>query len=69
MRSVATYASGDRLKNRRICGPVKRSNARDPVRRASAAPPPTAAVISAHSSDVLESIQIGDWSREKTPRS
>jgi len=42
-----------------ICGPVKRSNARDPVRCARIAAPPTAAVISAHSLLVLESSQIG----------
>ena len=39
---------------------MKRSKARDPVRRASAAAPPTAASIAAHWLEVLESIQIGD---------
>ena len=54
--------------NRRICGPVKRSNAREPVCRASVASPPTRAVISAHSSAVLVSIQIGLTWRENAPR-
>ena len=57
------------LANARICGPVKRSNAREPVLRASADSPPTADSISAHSRLVLESIQTGARGREKTSAS
>ena len=53
-------APGSVFENFRICGPVKRSNARDPVCALSGPAPPTAAVISRHSAPVLESIQIGD---------
>ena len=68
IRVVDRYAAGSSLKNLRICGPVNRSNAREPVSIASRSGPPTAAVISAHSAAVLESIQIGDSGRTKTPR-
>ena len=68
-RDVRAYASGSSWKNLRICGPVKRSNARDPVSCASADAPPIARVISAHSAAVLESIQIGDSSRDQMPSS
>ena len=65
-RSVAAYAAASCLKNFLICGPVKRSNARDPVRCASAAAPPTADSISSHSHVVVESIQIGATARDNT---
>src|SRR5207244_10531893 len=64
MRSVAAYADGSSFENFLICGPVKRSKARDPVFRASNSAPPTASVISAHSRDVLESSQIGATGRD-----
>ena len=67
MRSVAAYAAGSVFENFLICAAVKRSNAREPVRCASAWPPPTAASISAHSADVLESIQMGAIVLEKIP--
>ena len=60
MRAVAAYALGSVSANARICGPVKRSNAREPVLRASSSAPPTAASISRHSTVVLESIHTGD---------
>ena len=63
-RPVASYAAGSLLKNLRICGPVNRSNARDPVCWLSGPAPPTASVISRHSALVLESIQIGDSWRD-----
>ena len=61
MRVGRRVAPPDRcLANARICGPVKRSNAREPVLRASRAAPPTAAVDLARTrADVLESIQTG----------
>ena len=66
MRPVRAYASGSPPANLRICGPVKRSNAREPVRAASTDGPPTAAAIAAHSAVVLESIQIGATGRESS---
>src|SRR5580765_2717093 len=66
IRSVAAYADGSRLQNFLIWGPVKRSNAREPVFIARSAAPPTASVISAHSAGVLESSQIGDTFLERT---
>ncbi len=59
-------SSGDSCANFRICGPVNRSNAREPVSCASSRGPPSAASISPHCRVVLESIQIGDVAREKT---
>ena len=58
-------AAGSSVANLRICGPVKRSNAREPVREASAAAPPTALVIDAHWTEVLASIQIGATERDR----
>src|SRR3954468_18095747 len=66
IRSVEAYVAGSRFENLRICAAVNRSNAREPVRSASTRLPPTARSISAHSLDVLESIQIGATSRERS---
>ena len=65
-RSVAAYAAGSSSANFRICGPVNRSKAREPVRRASTRGPPIARSIAWHWLVVLESIQIGDVRRENT---
>ena len=54
------------LENLRICGPVKRSKAREPVRCASTPAPPTAALISRALVAVLESIQIGRPVRDRS---
>ena len=68
-RNVRANPSGSSWRNFLICGPVKRSNAREPVVRARYAAPPTAAVICAHCAAVLASIQIGDTARENGPSS
>ena len=60
------YAAGSSFQNLRICGPVKRSIAGEPVSVCSRGP--TAAPISAHSAPVELSIQIGEVLREKPPR-
>ena len=57
--AVRSQAAGWSLANLRICGPVKRSMAREPVRATMRSSPPTAAAISAHSAPVELSIQIG----------
>ena len=59
MRLVAANASGADAAHARICGPVNRSNARDPVRAASASSLPTALAISRQAAVVLESIHTG----------
>jgi hypothetical protein len=66
MRAVCVYASGCVSKKRRICGPVNRSYARDPVSRRTASAPPSADSIARHCGVVLSSIQTGDAGRENT---
>ena len=65
-RLVRAQAAGSCLAKRRICGPVKRGVATEPVRSQTAWFPPSAAAISAHSAAVEESIQIGEVRRERT---
>src|SRR5882757_4736905 len=66
--AVAVYASGSAFQNFRICGPVKRSTAREPVIATTLASPPRAAAISAHSALVELSIQIGAVGRLSSGR-
>src|SRR5450755_1789869 len=66
--AVAAYDSGSVFQNFLICGPVKRSIAREPVIVTTLRASASAAVISAHSALVELSIQIGELRRLSSGR-